>query len=148
MLGMLIISIRRFGSGSKLPSLAATGNQRSTTGFHYPAAFDYTIAVGSVTDSSQRSQFSNYGTTHAAFLVAPGGEELPPQEDVGSGSTGTCFGTSVSTAYNSGVLALMRQDGSYSSLSREDLIDAFLNMCVVPGGRNANEYGRGIFHYV
>jgi len=32
----------------------------------------------------------------------------------------------VSTAYNSGVLALMRQDGSYSSLSREDLIDAFL----------------------
>jgi NAD(P)-dependent dehydrogenase (short-subunit alcohol dehydrogenase family) len=28
--------------------------------------------IGSVTDSGQRSSFSNYGTTHAVFLVAPG----------------------------------------------------------------------------
>ena len=149
MLGMLIDLDPSIRIGFRAPIfVAATGNQRSTTGFHYPAAFDYTIAVGSVTDSGQRSSFSNYGTTHTAFLVAPGGEEILPQEHVGSGSTGICFGTSVSTAYISGILALMRQDGSYSSLSREDLIDALLKMCVMPGGGNANEYGRGIFHYV
>ncbi len=129
--------------------VAATGNQGLSTGFRYPAAFDHTIAVGSVSDSDQRSTFSNYGTTHPAFVVAPGGEDFPrAKEDVGSGPNGLCFGTSVSTAYISGVLALMRQDSNYSSLNRDDLIDALLKMCVMPSGGNVNEYGNGLVHYV
>ena len=51
--------------------VAATGNDYKDT-FDYPAAFDQTIAVGSVNSRDTRSACSNYGTPHPAYVLAPG----------------------------------------------------------------------------
>jgi len=139
--------------------VAATGNEHSQNGFNYPAAYSTAVAVGSVNKCDYKSSFSNYGpTTHNRYFMAPGGEENPVKnvtEYVGVGGRGAratkCRGTSVSTAYACGMLAVLRSEPSYSTLDR----DTFLNNvvaghCNVPAHVNKtiqDQYGAGTIAY-
>jgi len=83
--------------------VAATGNDYSSSGFNYPAAYDSAVAIGSVTSTLDRSRFSNYGQKNPKyFFMTPGGEENPVGnvlESVGAEGSVPCQGTSVATAY-------------------------------------------------
>jgi len=127
--------------------VAATGNDARAS-VHYPAAFDFVVAVGSVDSAQNLSSFSNYGAPHSQYLVAPGGEDTAAvSENVGHGSVTNCFGTSVSTAYVSGMFALLRSDHRYRGLNRSNLIKQALSMCVLPPGATSTQYGSGVVRY-
>ncbi len=116
--------------------VAATGNDFSSSGFNYPAAYDSAVAIGSVTSALNRSAFSNFGKAQPAhFFVAPGGQQDPPgiiTEDVGNGGGVRCHGTSVATAYAAGMLALLWSDPRYQKWSRDKLLSEAKNIHCVP----------------
>jgi subtilisin family serine protease len=120
--------------------VAATGNQQRSTSFDYPAAYDRVLAVGSVDSSGTRSTFSNWGTSHSTYVMAPGGSDVYPTEDVGSGSNIACFGTSVSAAYVSGLCALVWSDPAHAASDRDAVIQEVLRRC---HGQHGLEYGSG-----
>lgn len=138
--------------------MAAVGNESWTTGFNRPAEFSDAVAVGSVNSNDYRSTFSNYGSAnHPYYLMAPGGEENPASvvtEDVGKGGTippNSCYGTSVATAFASGMLALLRSDNRHRSQNRSDFLrDVVNNYCQRPShaSHNQAEYGAGIIAYI
>lgn len=138
--------------------VAAVGNESWTTGFNRPAEFSDAVAVGSVNSNDYRSTFSNYGSAnHPYYLMAPGGEENPATvvtEDVGKGGTippNSCYGTSVATAFVSGMLALLRSDNRHRSQNRSDFLrDVVKNYCKRPSHaiHNQAEYGAGIIAYI
>jgi subtilisin family serine protease len=131
--------------------VAATGNESSTKSFNYPAAYASALAVGSVNGALARSSFSNYGTNHKQYLMAPGGDKNSANvvtEDVGRGSRSSCFGTSVATAYTAGMLALFWSDDQYNRLSRKKFLRAILNdRRGRPKNCNQQEYGAGVIEY-
>lgn len=127
--------------------VAATGNKGSSTGFDYPAGLDYVVPVGSVDSTNTRSSFSNYGQAHSLYVLAPGGQEVAGgavTEHVGSGSMADCFGTSVSTAYVSGIMALLFDQFGPTPLQRNTVLNGALSRCAFPSGAAATEYGNGI----
>jgi subtilisin family serine protease len=101
--------------------VAATGNDGQPHGFDMPAKWDFAVAVGSIKQHTDRSSFSTYGTkSHARYIMMPGGEE-----QLGSGisewvgeAQQRCYGTSVSVAYASGMLALYLSDPAYRTKDR------------------------------
>jgi hypothetical protein len=134
--------------------VAATGNDYSSAGFNYPAAYDSAVAIGSVTGALVRSAFSNYGKSAPKyFFMAPGGEENPlgaVTEDVGSGGQAQCRGTSVATAYAAGMLAVLWSDARY----RGQAPDVFLanvrqhdRLPLPPGNPDPHQYGSGLIQY-
>lgn len=134
--------------------VAATGNDSSSESFNYPAAYDSAVAIGSVTSHLTRSSFSNYGKTRPKyFLMAPGGQEDPPKEpteDVGCGGSTRCRGTSVSTAYAAGMLALLWSDARYQRQSRDVFLSNVQREHCVPlpqGNPDPNQYGSGMLRY-
>jgi hypothetical protein len=149
--------------------VAATGNDGTNTGFYYPAQFDFVVAVGATDSQSQRSSFSNYGSSHPRYLLAPGGQDPGPgrvAEDVGHGHVhphghghlhphsgsaylgiNPCRGTSVATAYVAGLMALAVSDPRFAGHTPDNIIDAILQMCTIPPGGTAQEYGSGIVRY-
>jgi hypothetical protein len=152
---MMLTGIRQHPTyGGDLPIyVAATGNTEATGGFEFPAFHTESLAVGAVTSTGARSSFSNYGTpNHAWHLMAPGGEETKAAgvtEDVGHGKHEKCRGTSVSTAYVSGMLALLRSESRYQTKSRQDfLADVLRDHCERPAGASALEHGAGQIVYV
>ena len=126
----------------QVPFVAATGNDGRNGGFFLPARFSSCIAVGAVDSKGQRSAFSTYGTPHAHYVMAPGG--------VGSAGAATEFplldsanhyvGTSVASAYASGVLALLRHDHPTA-----DLMQLAISKCV--GASPASICGAGQLQY-
>ena len=90
------------------------------TGFFAPARYDVCLAVGSVNGSATKSAFSTYGTyTHLNHVLAPGGEEVSKgvaTEYAASDSAEKYYGTSVSAAYTTGLLALFRNDNPTADL--------------------------------
>ena len=133
--------------------VAATGNDYSSAGFNYPAAYDSAVAIGSVTSKLVRSAFSNYGKSAPKyFFMAPGGEENPlgtVTEDVGSGPM-PCRGTSVATAYAAGMLAMLWSDTRYSGQAP----DVFLahvrqddRLGLPLGDPDPHQYGSGLIRY-
>jgi subtilisin family serine protease len=140
--------------------VAATGNDRSTTGFHYPAAYkDLTLAVGAINGSKERSSFSNYGTNKGFYVMLPGGDwdynRNKASEWVGEGvdSHGNptyCVGTSPAAAYASGLVALYREQ--FKRLSSKELLDRVILRCKtdLSPSHNRNEHGDGrlVFEYV
>ncbi len=114
----LMKALRRMAShwfpGMQPPTyVAATGNDGTGQGFFLPARYDVCLAVGSVNQNGQRSSFSTYGTyQHSNHVVAPGGEKAHGQttEFPVSDRNDDYCGTSISAAYTSGILALLRDD--------------------------------------
>lgn len=99
--------------------VAATGNDGTGSGFFLPARYDCALAVGAVNAAAQRSEFSTYGSyLHTHHLMAPGGETNRgvPAEWAIADTAQEYYGTSISAAYTSGILALLRTDHSSADL--------------------------------
>jgi hypothetical protein len=129
--------------------VAATGNDGVATGFDAPAAWDFTVAVGSINSNADRSSFSNYGTSgHSQYIVLPGGEESQnaPTEWIGE-ATHKCYGTSAAGAYASGVFALYMANPSYAGLSRAAFLNQVLANCLPCTNHNPWEHGLGYLPY-
>ncbi|MCU1246983.1 MAG: peptidase and in kexin sedolisin [Edaphobacter sp.] len=129
--------------------VAATGNDGVASGFDAPAAWDFTVAVGAINHSTNRSSFSNYGTTgHGQYIMMPGGEENrgAATEWIGE-ATRKCYGTSAAAAYASGVFALYMANPSYSILSRASFLSQVLAKCQPCTNQNAAEHGLGYLPY-
>ena len=122
--------------------VAAVGNGQRSTSFDYPAAYDCVLAVGAVDSYGTRASFSNFGTSHSTYVMAPGGSATVPPETVGSGTI-DCVGTSVSAAYVAGLCALVWSEPSFVAKDRDIVIQEVLSRCR-PTGRPALEYGSGI----
>lgn len=98
------------------PILVASAGNDSKTELRYPARFGDVVAIGAFDAEGKRASYSNYGarnaagTPHANLFFAPGGEETRP---VGSTTTplakAAYYGTSLATAYASGVIACARE---------------------------------------
>ncbi|WP_437534910.1 S8/S53 family peptidase [Sorangium sp. So ce726] len=100
--------------------VAAAGNDGRRE-LRFPSRFDEVVAVGSIDSSSTLSNFSNYGAvnadggTHSHLYLVPGGQTQvgasPPTATETVGTTknppADQWGTSFSTAYASGAIALM-----------------------------------------
>ena len=119
----LLRALRRFATswyvGQPPTFVAATGNDGTGNGFFAPARYDACLAVGSVNSSAAMSSFSTYGTyTHLSHVMAPGGEVLggTTTEYAVSDSIEKYYGTSISAAYTTGVLALLRKDNRWGDL--------------------------------
>ena len=96
----LIEDALRYAYDHGVIAVAASGNDGySYVG--YPASSPYTLAVGSVDASGNRSSFSNYGSD--LDFVAPG-EDVT--NTLPNGAYGTGSGTSFATPYLAGELAL------------------------------------------
>ena len=81
--------------------MAAGSGNNGTLGIYYPAAYPNVLAIGASDSYDQRSSISNYG---------PGLDVLAPHNAMSTSrwvGYGTMGGTSVSTAYASGVCALI-----------------------------------------
>jgi hypothetical protein len=141
--------------GGEVPLfVASTGNERSTSSFNFPASTGKCLAVGAVDSGDYRTTVSNYGGSSSYYAMTPGGKEDPPLsltivEDVGKGGLGDpCFATSVSTAYATGMLALMRGMSAFDHLSNEKLLDEMLqNHCEMPAHGTSLEYGSGVVSF-
>jgi subtilisin family serine protease len=134
--------------------LAATGNDSLSDRFNYPAAYDSAVAIGAVTSKLERSLFSNYGKdrpTH--FFVAPGGQRDLTNaviEDVGKGIEGSCFGTSVATAYAAGMFALLWSDPRYQGQPRDLFLSSIKSdhtISLPESKGDTHEYGSGLIQY-
>jgi Subtilase family len=140
-------------SGGRKPVyVASTGNESSSTSINYPAGYASAVPVGGVNSNSDRSSFSNYQTkVHNHQLMAPGGDKTTANvvtEDVGKGSGAPCCGTSVSTAYAAGMLALLWSDSRYDQLDRDQFLDKLLkDHCFRGASQAQNEYGAGLIQY-
>lgn len=129
--------------------VAATGNKGVATGFDAPAAWAFTIAVGSINSASARSAFSNYGTSgHTQYILMPGGEQSggAPSEWIGEAAH-KCYGTSASAAYASGVLGLYMANPTYSGLDRASFLAQVLANCRPCVNQNTSEHGFGYLIY-
>jgi subtilisin family serine protease len=134
-------------SGKGAPLLvAATGNDGNSTGFDSPAKWDFSIAVGSITNALNRSAFSNYGTKlHSQYIVMPGGEEQQGTVSEWAGeATNKCYGTSAAAAYASGVLALYMSDTAYQNPDRAAFLNDVLQQC---NNHQIVEHGSGYLPY-
>jgi hypothetical protein len=128
-------SLKELGQGAPFKApiyVTATGNDGASK-FDHPAAYDSTLAVGSINSKLKRSSFSNYGTQHHHYLVMPGGDYDDVNQTfvewAGEGTSGKCLGTSAAAAYASGMLALYRSDPRYSTQTRQKFLDQIINNC-------------------
>ena len=130
--------------------VAATGN-KGVSQLDKPADYSLTLAAGAMNSSYARSAFSNYGASHARFIVMPGGDEDVSQnltEWIGEGSRGKCFGTSPAAAYASGILALYLSDPKYCNNDRNEFLDDVLNNCQQFQNHKPTEHGKGYLQYI
>jgi hypothetical protein len=107
------------------------------------------LAVGSITQARDRSNFSNYGTKlHSQYMMMPGGEE---QQGVISEWVGEalhkCYGTSAAAAYASGVLALYMSDSNYQNTDRVAFLQDVLQQCQPCNNHQTVEHGLGYLPY-
>jgi subtilisin family serine protease len=125
--------------------VAATGNDGLSTGFDAPALWNFTLAVGSINKKTDRSTFSNYGSSgQTQYVMMPGGEESQGtiSEWIGQAKQ-KCFGTSAAAAYASGMLALYLAHPSYKGLDRATFLATVLGQCKPCRGQNRSEHGHG-----
>ncbi|WP_274655621.1 S8 family serine peptidase [Paenibacillus humicola] len=125
--------------------VAAAGNAGTTDGtedtIQYPAKYSSVISVGAVDQGNQRASFSSTGGE--LEVVAPG---------VGINSTGlnssyvTMSGTSMSAAFATGELALIKQE---NPAMINDQLRALLDQHVLDLGQAGKDsvYGYGVINY-
>lgn len=114
--------------------VAATGNDGAPS-LSYPAAYNNSIAVGSVSSNQARSYLSNYG--QGLDVMAPGDNiysTLPGNR------YGSMSGTSMATPHVAGVLGLMKAANPNLSVSQAK---AILKNTAQPAGP-VFQYGSGI----
>jgi subtilisin family serine protease len=112
---------------------ASAGNSNSSA-VHYPAAYDYTVAVASTNASDQKSWFSNYGTW--VDLCAPGDgilSTVPPNTYV------AWDGTSFSTPITVGLAALVW--AAKPSWTNQQVITHIQNTCTNINAQNPSYIG-------
>lgn len=134
--------------GAGVIVVAAAGNTGRGDGILAPANAPDAIAVGSVDNSRQRSNFSSFNTTgRTVDLMAPGGAgpclatsgvlSTLPNDDYGCRQ-----GTSMAAPFVAGVAALIwSQNPSWSA---EEVITRLKNTTVFERAWDPAEYGRGI----
>jgi Subtilase family len=139
------LSEKPMSSGEPPILVAATGNDGLSTGFDAPALWDFTLAVGSINKKTERSTFSNYGSSgQTQYVMMPGGEESQGtiSEWIGQAKQ-KCFGTSPAAAYASGMLALYLAHPNYKGLDRATFLATVLGQCKPCRGQNRSEHGHG-----
>lgn len=114
--------------------VAASGNDGQQD-ISYPAAYDNTIAVGSVTSSKSRSIFSNYG--EELDVMAPGSNIYSTTPD---GNYDAMSGTSMASPHVAGVMGLIRS--ADSDISVDDATSILKETAKNVGPDR--EYGYGI----
>ncbi|QDV15597.1 Thermophilic serine proteinase precursor [Gimesia panareensis] len=115
------------------PLLVAAAGNDSLNELSYPARYNNIVAIESVNQSRQLSQFSNHatvdheGNNHNNVFVLPGGEKsqnASPTEYIGTSISGKKFyGTSFATAYASGLIAALWSQTAHSCKDRQQLLD-------------------------
>ncbi|TWJ08366.1 type VII secretion-associated serine protease mycosin [Stackebrandtia albiflava] len=119
--------------------VAAAGNQRSSPDEPpYPAAYDGVLAVANVDESGQRASQSSAG--NHVDVAAPGEGVVGPGRR-GEGYSGDS-GTSYSTAFVSGLAALLRSH--LPELSAADVVDRIVRTAQHPPQGWNPEVGHGI----
>lgn len=130
--------------------VTSTGNDGRNT-FNQPAAYDSTLAVGSINHHLTRSSFSNYGAAQGQFLVMPGGDYDEANQSViewaGEGSNEKCLGTSASAAYASGILGLYKSAPKFQGLTRQAFLQSIAAKCRPVPSHNVIEHGQGYLPY-
>ncbi|MBU9722421.1 MULTISPECIES: S8 family serine peptidase [Bacillaceae] len=114
--------------------IAASGNDGRAS-ISYPAAYEGAIAVGSVTSSGSRSNFSNYG--NGLELMAPGSSIYSTYPN---GQYRTLSGTSMAAPHAAGVAGLVRAVDP--SLSVSEVRGILADTAQYAGG--SHQYGNGI----
>lgn len=114
--------------------VAASGNDGEQD-VSYPAAYNNTVAVGSVTSDKSRSSFSNYG--EELDVMAPGSDIYSTTLD---GDYETMSGTSMATPHVVGVMGLIRSADADVSV---DDATSILKETAEDAGSD-QEYGHGI----
>lgn len=114
--------------------VAASGND-GIENVSYPAAYDGSVAVGSVTSTEARSSFSNYGAE--LDVMAPGSDIY---STVPNNQYETMSGTSMATPHVVGVMGLIR--AADPDISVEDARTVLNNTAQSAGSEL--EYGHGI----
>lgn len=107
--------------------VAASGNDHISSA-HYPAAYNNVVAVGSVNQSDEISDFSNYGTwvdcyspgDYVMSTIIPNYAEYP--------------GTSMASPNAAGVMAVVWS--LFPELTNQELVDLVLNNCVSIAAQN------------
>lgn len=138
----------KYGGGDNLAGglcIFATGNN-GDTGNYYPACYEPTVAVGSMTCYLTPAGYSNYGSW--VDIVAPGGLlDYSTYEGVLSTLPNNRYGwnegTSMATPHVSGVAALVLSQHGKSTLSNETLRTQLLSS--VNDFYTANPSATGLF---
>ena len=140
----IIAEFERDTSGPILVAAAGNDGQASLS---YPARFDSLVAIASVNRSLRLSAFTNHSTIdhrnqeHQNVFVLPGGESsgpiTGPTEYIGTTSSGTkWYGTSMSTAYATGLIANVWSQ--QNSLTRAEILEYLRNTA----DRSVADYSR------
>lgn len=126
--------------------VAASGNSGEGSVL-YPAAYEETIAVGSIENKNDLADYSNYGAE--IDLVAPGGDDTKGILSTWGYYDGTSYnpgyaymsGTSMSTAFVSGAAALLLESG----VSPDDIKDRLTSTAFDLGVSGQDDkYGHGM----
>ncbi|HEX6901820.1 MAG TPA: S8 family serine peptidase [Thermoanaerobaculia bacterium] len=116
--------------------VAAAGNKKDTS-LAFPARFKDVVAIASINDAGDLSDFTNRSVTdhegnpHQNVFVLPGGEKVAnnnPSEYVGDSAAGHQFwGTSFSAAYASGLIAGLWSRPEHAGKDRQDMLKHLRN---------------------
>ena len=125
--------------------VVASGND-GKLGVNYPAAFETTIAVGSVDSDLNLSSFSNYGTD--LDFVAPGSDvRVLVSSNFHSGvDFGLFSGTSLSAPHATAAVAILK---SYNNnLTKSDVVDILSENAIDLGDEGWDQYyGNGLISF-
>jgi thermitase len=117
--------------------IAAAGNQGASTVL-YPAAYDTVLGVAAIDETGVTPGFSNYG--YGVKLVAPGVNIL---STISGNQYGYRSGTSMATAYVSGVAALLKsRDRSMTAAQVRDALTSTADDLNRQGWDLETGYGR------
>lgn len=130
------------------PIVIAAAGSAAAKPVRYPALFSSVIAVGALDVNGSPARYSNYGASaadrgiHDNVYFAPGGDTNTP---AGSAHwplpAAAYFGTSVSAAYASGVVACARE--TFVRCRDQILADLRSAAIPIPNVANSQDYGNG-----
>jgi subtilisin family serine protease len=129
--------VEQMQNRTKEPIIVAAAGNSALGELAYPARFGNVLAVGSVNSKRQLSPSSNYGdrdhtgSQHDNHFVLPGGEIGPQNPEAVLGSSGgkNWAGTSMATAFASGVIAHHLRKAQPGPRPRKALLQALRVAC-------------------